>query len=72
MALRQARHGAHGDLAPQRRPALPLHVSDGTLTPEAKLAARAKANGVELWALTDHDEVGGQQQAPPLPPARRA
>ena len=37
-------------------------VSDGTLQPEA-LAARAKANGVELWALTDHDEVGGQQRA---------
>ncbi len=37
-------------------------VSDGTLEPEA-LAARAKANGVELWALTDHDEVGGQQRA---------
>jgi predicted metal-dependent phosphoesterase TrpH len=37
-------------------------VSDGTLTPEA-LAARAKANGVELWALTDHDELGGQARA---------
>ena len=37
-------------------------VSDGTLPPEA-LAARAKAKGVELWALTDHDEVGGQQRA---------
>ena len=37
-------------------------VSDGTLTPEA-LAARAKANGVELWALTDHDEIGGQARA---------
>ena len=37
-------------------------VSDGTLTPEA-LAKRAKTNGVELWALTDHDEVGGQHQA---------
>ena len=37
-------------------------VSDGTLQPEA-LAARAKANGVELWALTDHDEIGGQQRA---------
>ena len=37
-------------------------VSDGTLTPEA-LAARAKANGVQLWALTDHDEIGGQQRA---------
>ena len=37
-------------------------VSDGTLTPEA-LAERAKKNGVELWALTDHDEIGGQQRA---------
>ncbi len=37
-------------------------VSDGTLTPEL-LAARAQANGVELWALTDHDEIGGQQRA---------
>lgn len=37
-------------------------VSDGTLTPE-ELAARAAANGVQLWALTDHDEVGGQHRA---------
>jgi 3',5'-nucleoside bisphosphate phosphatase len=37
-------------------------VSDGTLTPEA-LAERAKAHGVELWALTDHDEVGGIARA---------
>ena len=37
-------------------------VSDGTLTPEA-LAQRAKANGVELWALTDHDEIGGLARA---------
>jgi predicted metal-dependent phosphoesterase TrpH len=37
-------------------------VSDGTLQPEA-LAERAKANGVELWALTDHDEIDGQQRA---------
>ena len=37
-------------------------VSDGTLTPEA-LAARAAANGVALWALTDHDEIGGQHRA---------
>ena len=37
-------------------------VSDGTLTPEA-LAERAKANGVHLWALTDHDELGGQKRA---------
>jgi predicted metal-dependent phosphoesterase TrpH len=37
-------------------------VSDGTMTPE-DLAARAAANGVELWALTDHDEIGGQKRA---------
>lgn len=37
-------------------------VSDGTLEPEA-LARRAKANGVELWSLTDHDEIGGQRRA---------
>lgn len=37
-------------------------VSDGTLTPE-ELASRAKANGVALWALTDHDEIGGQARA---------
>jgi predicted metal-dependent phosphoesterase TrpH len=37
-------------------------VSDGTLEPEA-LAARAAANGVEVWALTDHDEISGQARA---------
>ena len=37
-------------------------VSDGTLAPEA-LAERARAHGVELWALTDHDEIGGQHRA---------
>jgi predicted metal-dependent phosphoesterase TrpH len=37
-------------------------VSDGTLAPEA-LAQRAAANGVELWSLTDHDEIGGQRRA---------
>ena len=37
-------------------------ISDGTLTPE-ELAGRAKAQGVELWALTDHDEIGGQNRA---------
>ena len=37
-------------------------VSDGTLEPEA-LAQRAHAGGVELWALTDHDETGGQARA---------
>ncbi len=40
-------------------------ASDGTLGADA-LAARARANGVELWALTDHDELGG------LPAARAA
>jgi 3',5'-nucleoside bisphosphate phosphatase len=33
-------------------------ASDGTLAPEA-ICQRAKANGVELWALTDHDELSG-------------
>ena len=37
-------------------------VSDGTLAPE-QLAERAYANGVRLWALTDHDELGGQERA---------
>ena len=37
-------------------------VSDGTLEPAA-LARRAQRNGVDLWALTDHDELGGLQQA---------
>lgn len=33
-------------------------VSDGVLGP-AELARRAAVNGVDLWSLTDHDEVGG-------------
>ena len=37
-------------------------VSDGTLTPE-ELAERAHAQGVELWALTDHDEIDGLTRA---------
>ena len=51
-------------LAPTSNADLHCHsnVSDGTLTPEV-LAQRAKDNGVELWALTDHDEVGGQARA---------
>src|SRR5690606_31602929 len=36
--------------------------SDGVLSP-AELAARAHANGVKLWALTDHDEIGGLKLA---------
>lgn len=38
------------------------NVSDGMLPPAA-VAARAKANGVDVWALTDHDEVGGIAEA---------
>ena len=34
------------------------NVSDGLLPP-ADVAARAKANGVDVWALTDHDEISG-------------
>ncbi len=37
-------------------------VSDGTLAPAA-LARRAHGNGVQLWALTDHDETGGLAEA---------
>ena len=37
-------------------------VSDGTLAPRA-LAQRAHDQGVELWSLTDHDEIGGQAEA---------
>ncbi|GAA4012195.1 3',5'-nucleoside bisphosphate phosphatase [Actimicrobium antarcticum] len=43
-------------------PNIDLHChstfSDGLLAPE-EVAARAKANGVDVWALTDHDEVSG-------------
>ena len=37
-------------------------VSDGALAP-AVVAEHAARAGVELWALTDHDEVGGIAQA---------
>lgn len=37
-------------------------VSDGVLPP-ADVARRAHASGVDVWALTDHDEVGGIAQA---------
>ena len=47
-----------------RNPDLHCHstVSDGTLAPAA-LAQRAHANGVDLGALTDHDELGGLAEA---------
>ena len=38
------------------------HFSDGVLAP-AEVAARAKSKGVDVWALTDHDEVAGIAQA---------
>lgn len=37
-------------------------VSDGFLPP-ADLARRAAGNGVDLWALTDHDALGGLAEA---------
>ncbi len=37
-------------------------VSDGLLPP-AELARRAAGNGVDLWALTDHDDLGGLDEA---------
>lgn len=40
-------------------------ISDGVLAP-AEVALRAKKNGVDVWALTDHDEVRG------IPDAREA
>lgn len=41
------------------------NVSDGALPP-AEVARRAARNGVEVWALTDHDQLEG------LPEAREA
>lgn len=38
------------------------NISDGVLEPEA-LAGRARANGVQVWALTDHDELSGVGEA---------
>jgi predicted metal-dependent phosphoesterase TrpH len=38
------------------------NVSDGVLTP-AGVAAYAHGAGVDVWALTDHDEIGGIKTA---------
>lgn len=38
------------------------NVSDGVLAPAA-VAAYARKSGVDVWALTDHDEVGGIKAA---------
>jgi len=37
-------------------------ISDGSLTAK-EVAQRAHAHGADVWALTDHDEVGGLAQA---------
>ncbi len=37
-------------------------VSDGTLAPQT-VARRAADHGVDVWALTDHDEISGQAAA---------
>ncbi|UCV30035.1 PHP domain-containing protein [Ferribacterium limneticum] len=50
----------------KRLPVIPVNfdfhchsiVSDGLLPPEV-VARRAAENGVDLWALTDHDDIGG-------------
>jgi len=38
------------------------NVSDGALAP-AEVARRAACNGVEVWALTDHDQLAGLTEA---------
>ena len=38
------------------------NVSDGALPP-AEVARRAARAGVEVWALTDHDQLGGLDEA---------
>jgi predicted metal-dependent phosphoesterase TrpH len=38
------------------------NVSDGVLAPAA-VAAYARQGGVDVWALTDHDEIGGIKAA---------
>jgi predicted metal-dependent phosphoesterase TrpH len=38
------------------------NVSDGVLAPAA-VAAYARKGGVDVWALTDHDEIGGIKAA---------
>ncbi|WP_222852839.1 PHP domain-containing protein, partial [Bordetella pertussis] len=38
-------------------------VSDGSMPPAA-VARRAHANGVDVWALTDHDHIVGLRVDP--------
>ena len=54
----------HATLEPMLRYDLHCHSthSDGLLTPAA-VAQRAAQRGVDVWALTDHDEVSGLAEA---------
>ena len=58
------RHFGRGDEPTPINADLHCHsnVSDGLLAP-TELAQRAHEKGVQLWALTDHDELGGLAQA---------
>lgn len=53
-------------MSPPREPVIDLHthsnVSDGTESP-AELVASAKAAGIDVLAITDHDTVGGWAEA---------
>jgi predicted metal-dependent phosphoesterase TrpH len=49
--------------ATQCRPALPFDGVRWTTRAFGSGAPRAKSNGVELLALTDHDELGGLTEA---------
>ena len=68
LRLPSPRRRAYNGLVPHSAPPTnaDLHChstfSDGTLSPE-ELAAHAKARGVQLWALTDHDEISGLPRA---------
>ena len=60
----------NSSFAPNRQPVTPANfdfhchssVSDGLLPPQ-EVARRAAGNGVDWWALTDHDDIGGLEEA---------
>ena len=60
----RAHHAGRGDAQAAVNADLHCHsnVSDGVLAP-AELAQRAHEKGVQLWSLTDHDEIDGLAQA---------
>lgn len=68
MRMRQWSQGYYNGL--MTRIATPLNadlhchsrISDGVLAPD-ELARRARRNGVDLWSLTDHDELSGLAEA---------